>query len=283
MIVWSEGVLAAAIGVGIFGLVIGSFLNVVIYRVPNGMSLVTPASTCPKCGNAIKGYDNVPVLSWLLLRGKCRNCKSGISARYPAVEIGTAIFFAVVAAVLAATLATNPTPAATIAQIIQIAAFLYLSAITVALAMIDIDTHTLPNSIVLPGYIVGILMFVAASVVGGDYTALIRAGIGMAALGGIYLLIALIYPAGMGFGDVKLAGVLGLFLGWSSWGALVVGGFSAFLLGGLFGIALIVFRGAKRKSGIPFGPWMLAGAWLGIFFGNWIWDGYLSLLGLASK
>jgi leader peptidase (prepilin peptidase)/N-methyltransferase len=283
MTAFGEMVLTAAIGVGIFGLIIGSFLNVVIYRVPNGMSLVRPASACPKCGNAIKGYDNVPVLSWLFLRGKCRNCKSGISARYPAVEVGTAVFFAVVAAALTATVVANPTPAATVAQVIQIAAFLYLSAVTVALAMIDIDTHTLPNSIVLPGYIVGILMFTAASVIGGDYTALIRAGIGMAALGAIYFVIALIYPGGMGFGDVKLAGVLGLFLGWTGWGSLVIGGFSAFLLGGLFGIGLIIFRGAKRKSGIPFGPWMLVGAWLGVFFGNRIWDEYLSLLGLASK
>ena len=282
MTMWSEGVLAAAIGVGIFGLVIGSFLNVVIYRVPNGMSLVRPASTCPKCGSAIKGYDNVPVLSWLLLRGKCRNCKSGISARYPAVEVGTAVFFAVVAAVLTATVVANPTPAATVAQVIQIAAFLYLSAVTVALTMIDIDTHTLPNSIVLPGYIVGIVMFTAASVIGGDYTSLIRAGIGMVGLGAIYFVIALIYPGGMGFGDVKLAGVLGLFLGWTGWGALAVGAFSAFLLGGLFGIGLIIFRGAKRKSGIPFGPWMLGGAWLGVFFGNQIWNGYLSLMGLAG-
>ncbi len=283
MTIWSVGVLTAAIGVGIFGLVIGSFLNVVIYRVPNGMSLVSPASTCPKCGSAIKGYDNVPLLSWLLLRGKCRNCKSGISARYPAVEAGTAVFFGLVAAVLTATFVANPTPAATVALVIQIAAFLYLTAITVALAMIDIDTHTLPNSIVLPGYIVGILMFTAASVVGGDYAALLRAGIGMVGLGAIYFVIAMIYPGGMGFGDVKLAGVLGLFLGWMGWGALAIGGFSAFLLGGLFGIGLIIFRGAKRKSGIPFGPWMLAGAWLGVFFGNQIWDGYLSLLGLAGK
>jgi leader peptidase (prepilin peptidase)/N-methyltransferase len=283
MTIWSEGVLAAAIGVGIFGLVIGSFLNVVIYRVPNGMSLVRPASTCPKCGSAIKGYDNVPVLSWLLLRGKCRNCKSGISARYPAVEIGTAVFFGIVAAALTATAVSNPTPAATVAQVIQIAAFLYLCAVTVALAMIDIDTHTLPNSIVLPGYIVGILMFTAAGVIGGDYASLVRAGIGMVGLGAIYFVIALIYPGGMGLGDVKLAGVLGLFLGWTGWGALAVGAFSAFLLGGLFGIGLMIFRGAKRKSGIPFGPWMLGGAWLGVFFGNEIWSGYLSLMGLAGR
>jgi leader peptidase (prepilin peptidase) / N-methyltransferase len=150
----------------------------------------------------------------------------------------------------------------------------------VVLALIDLDTHTLPNRIVLPSYVVGVVLLGAASVSSGDYPALLRAGIGMAALWLAYLAMALAYPGGMGFGDVKLAGVLGLYLAWVGWGALAVGAFAAFLLGGLFSIGLIIARKAGRKSGIPFGPWMLAGAWVGIFFGESIASGYLALVGL---
>jgi leader peptidase (prepilin peptidase)/N-methyltransferase len=242
------------------------------------MSLVRPASACPKCGHAIRSYDNVPVLSWLLLRGKCRNCRSGISARYPLVEAGTAVFFAVVAAyvIASANLSTAPK---TIASTLVLIAFLYLVAITVALALIDIDVRRLPDGIVLPGYLVGSVLFLAASILTGDWGSLLRAGIGMVALGALYLVLLFIRPDAMGFGDVKLAGLLGLFLGWVGWGPLLIGAFAAFVLGGVFGLALILARRAGRKSGIPFGPWMLAGAWVGIFFGNQIWDAYLSLLG----
>jgi leader peptidase (prepilin peptidase) / N-methyltransferase len=167
-----------------------------------------------------------------------------------------------------------------VAWVLALVAFLYLAAISVVLALIDFDTHTLPNRIVLPSYLVGIALLGATSVLGGDYGALLRAGIGMAALWLAYLAMALAYPGGMGFGDVKLAGVLGLYLAWVGWGALAVGAFAAFLLGGLFSIGLIIARKAGRKSGIPFGPWMLAGAWVGIFFGESIASGYLTLVGL---
>jgi leader peptidase (prepilin peptidase)/N-methyltransferase len=160
--------------------------------------------------------------------------------------------------------------------------FLYFAAITVALGLIDIDTHTLPNRIVLPAYLVAIVLLVAASVVSGDYAALVRAGIGMAALWLAYAAMAFAYPGGMGFGDVKLAGVIGIFLGWSGWGALAVGALAAFLLGGLYAVALIVLRRANRKSGIPFGPWMLAGAWVGIAAGNVVFPAYLSIFGLSA-
>lgn len=157
--------------IGVLGLLIGSFLNVVVYRVPNGKSIVSPPSACPRCGAEIKAYDNVPVLSWLLLRGKCRNCKTRISVRYPLVEFGTAVFFAVVGwAVLSdgvSTSSTTGTGSATRfgevvggASIVVIGlvlvAVLYLVAVSVALALIDLDTHTLPNAIVLPSYIVGV-------------------------------------------------------------------------------------------------------------------------------
>jgi leader peptidase (prepilin peptidase)/N-methyltransferase len=272
--------------VGAFGLLIGSFLNVVAYRVPLRRSIVSPPSACPTCGTPIRSRDNIPVISWILLRGKCHSCRSPISARYPIVELGTGAFFAAVAVWFGvSTVSTSSTTgiAATtgiVSWIVGLVAFLYLAAVSVVLALIDLDTHTLPNRIVLPSYLVGIALLGAASILSGDYGALLRAGIGMAALWLAYLAMALAYPGGMGFGDVKLAGVLGLYLAWVGWGALAVGAFAAFLLGGLFSIGLIIARKAGRKSGIPFGPWMLAGAWVGIFFGESIASGYLTLVGL---
>jgi leader peptidase (prepilin peptidase)/N-methyltransferase len=273
-----------ALIVGVFGSLIGSFLNVVAYRVPLKRSIVSPPSACPNCGAHIKGYDNIPVISWLVLRGKCRNCKSAISVRYPLVELGTAVFFGVVTWAflpeLAASVRTQ-TAGTFIAAVLVLVAFLYLAAVSVALALIDLDTHTLPNVIVLPSYAVGAALLSAAGILNGDYGALLRAGIGMAALWLAYLLLALAYPGGMGFGDVKLAGVLGLFLGYLGWSQLVVGAFAAFLLGGLFSLALLIARKVNRKSGIPFGPWMLGGAWVGALLGEPILHGYLAVFGLA--
>lgn len=266
---------------GVLGLLIGSFLNVVVWRLPRGESLSHPGSACPKCGHAIRWYDNIPVLSWIGLWGRCRDCSEPISPRYPLVELATGLFFAGVTVWLlgpAAPHALSGSPAATL---IALAGFLYLAAITVALALIDLDTHTLPNKIVLPAYIVGGVVLLSASVLSGDWGALLRAVIGMAAMFIAYLLMALAYPGGMGLGDVKLAGVLGLYLAWIGWGALLVGAFAAFVLGGLFSIVLLALRKVNRKSGIPFGPWMLGGAWVGVFMGEYLWHTYLSLFGLA--
>ncbi|MCU1585288.1 MAG: prepilin peptidase [Microbacteriaceae bacterium] len=272
-----------AVFVGLFGMLIGSFLNVVAYRIPLHRSIVSPPSACTDCGSQIKGYDNIPVVSWLVLRGKCRNCGSVISARYPVVELATGLFFAaatvwfVIARVPIRSWSTGP---ASVAGALELVAFLYLAAISVALTLIDLDTHKLPNRIVLPSYLVGGALLLGAALLGDDGGALARAGIGMAALGLAYLGMALAYPGGMGFGDVKLAGLLGLYLGYLGWEQLLVGAFAAFLLGGLFSIALMVLRRVNRKSGIPFGPWMLGGAWLGVFFGAPVALGYLSVFGL---
>ena len=265
------------------GAAIGSFLNVVIFRVPRGASIVSPRSACTSCGHVIRGIDNVPVISWLALRGKCRDCKAPISIRYPLVELGTAVFFALVAwwAVSGFVASGALSDSATIALGLTLGAYLYLAAVSVALALIDLDTHTLPNKIVLPAYVVGIALLGASSLASSDYGALLSAGIGLAALWLLYFLMAVLYPGGMGFGDVKLAGVLGLFLGWLGWGSLFVGAFSAFLLGGVFALALLLSGRVSRKGGIPFGPWMLAGAWVGIFAGETIWNSYLALFGLA--
>ena len=201
------------------------------------------------------------MVSWLLLRGRCRDCAEPISARYPAVELLTATTLAV--------LAWRIGPHA------DLPAFLYLGAIGVALALIDLDVKRLPNAIVLPSYLVGGLLLGAAAVVQEDGWSMLRAVLGMAALYGLYLTLALVYPSGMGFGDVKPAGVLGLYLGWLGWAEVITGGFLGFLFGGVVGAALMVAQRAGRKSQIPFGPFMLAGALSAILWGDALADFYL--------
>ncbi len=253
----------------VVGLLIGSFLNVVVWRVPRGESVVSPPSACPTCGHAIRHHDNIPVLSWLVLRAKCRDCGARISARYPLVESGTAILFGLAAWLVLAR-----------GQAWSLPAFAYLAAISVALSLIDIDVHRLPDSIVLPSYGVALALLALASWNPGgtsDWPALGRAAIGAGAMFAVYFAMLIVYPAGMGFGDVKLAGVLGLFLGWVGWGGLIVGWFAAFLLGGLYAVALLVARRARRGTGIPFGPWMLAGALVGVAAGPWLWTAYLGI------
>lgn len=261
----------SAVLAGLLGLAIGSFLNVVVWRLPRGESLSSPPSACPRCGHAIRARDNVPVVSWILLRGKCRDCAEPISKRYPLVEFGTAVAFVLVvlwAGYLAHNLWSAP-------------AYLFFAAVSIALALIDLDTKTLPNRIILPALLIGPVLLAVASFGSGDWWALLWALVGGAALFVFYLVLALIYPAGMGFGDVKLAGVVGLFLAYLGWGPLIVGAFAAFLLGGIFSIVLVVLRKAGRKSGIPFGPWMLLGAWVGIIYGREISSGYLALVGIS--
>ncbi|QHT55835.1 prepilin peptidase [Cellulomonas sp. H30R-01] len=258
---------ALPVVVGLLGLLVGSFLNVVVWRVPRGESVVHPPSACPRCGHAIRARDNVPVVSWLLLRGRCRDCGAPISARYPAVEAATGVLFALTAWF------AGPTWI--------LPALLYLAAISVALTLIDIDTKRLPDAIVLPSYPVALALLALASANPGgtsDWGALVRALAGGAILFVVYLVTVLVYPAGMGLGDVKLAGVLGLYLGWFGWGALLVGWFAAFLLGGVYAVGLLVAGRAGRKSGIPFGPWMLAGAAVGVVVGESIWGAYLGAL-----
>lgn len=288
-------------GAGIVGALIGSFLNVVIFRVPARRSVVAPPSSCGTCGTGIRWYDNIPLVSWLVLGGRCRDCAARISVRYPLVELGTALSFAVVVwwGISSGTLASNSslsgavvpgdlalvdgagTPAAVLAFILGLVAFLFLAAISVALALIDVDTHTLPNRIVMPAYPVASVLLVASALLAGEPGRLLTAVVGAIALFALYLVMALAYPGGMGFGDVKLAGVLGLYLGWLGWAQLAVGAFAAFLLGGLFGVILLAMRRAGRRTAIPFGPWMILGAWVGILVGDHIATAYLLLFGLV--
>ena len=250
----------------LLGLLIGSFLNVVIHRVPRGESVVSPPSACPGCGSPIRPRDNVPVLSWLVLRGRCRSCGEAISGRYPLVELLTAVVFALLA------LRVGLEPA--------LPAFLYLGAVGVALAMIDIDTRRLPDALTLPSYVVLAVLLGGAAVAEGGAGALIRALLGGLALYALYFALAVAKPGAMGFGDVKLAGVLGICLGWLGWGTWAVGMFAGFFLGGVWGIGLLLVGGAGRKTKVPFGPFMLAGALLAVLAGQSLADAYLRLSGL---
>jgi leader peptidase (prepilin peptidase) / N-methyltransferase len=273
--------IAVAGVLGVLGLAIGSFLNVVIYRVPNGRSVVRPASACPGCHSEIRARDNVPVLSWLLLGGRCRTCRMRISTRYPAIELVTGLAFAAVALVTVPSLFQATSVAQAVSGALVVAELLYFAAISVALTMIDIDVHRLPNAIVYPAYLVGASLLGAAAVVGGETWRILPAVIGMAASVVFYGIMAFVYPGGMGLGDVKLAGVIGMLLGYLGWAQLAVGSIAAFVLGAVFGVTLIVIRRAGRKSGIPFGPWMITGAWTGIVAGVPLAHLYLSLAGLA--
>lgn len=270
---------------GLFGIVIGSFLNVVVYRVPAGIPL-TRESRCPSCETAVKPWQNAPVVSWLALRGRCASCKGAISARYPLVELATGMAFVGVVWVFLDTLhlaplPQRPEPLDWWALSAVVVAYLYFAAISIALALIDLDTHRLPNAIVLPSYLVVGALFVLACLLGADWAALLRAAIGGAILYFFYFVLRLIRPAGMGGGDVKLAGVVGMCLAWLGWAPLIVGAFAAFLLGGVFGLALLLTRRAGRRTAIPFGPWILAGAWAGILAGDTIARWYIGLFFVA--
>lgn len=254
----------------ILGLLIGSFLNVVIWRVPRGESIVSPPSACPKCGSGIKWFDNVPVISWLVLKAKCRNCKNPISWRYPLVELLTGVVFLLLSLKVVS-------EASSYGELLALLPLLYLGAIGVALAMIDLDTHKLPNKIVLPSYPI-VLALVLATVAGAgwDWGVALRVLLGGVVLYAFYFVLCVV--GGMGFGDVKLAGLLGMSLGFYGWEYVIIGGFLPFVLGGLFSAILLLAKRAGRKSGIPFGPWMIVGWFVTLFVAEPIASWYLALM-----
>jgi leader peptidase (prepilin peptidase) / N-methyltransferase len=258
-------VTALAAGCALLGLLIGSFLNVVVHRVPQGRSVVAPRSSCPACMAPVRWHDDVPVASWLLLRGRCRDCAAPISARYPLVEVATAAGFAA----MALRFGTDP----------ALPAYLYLTAVGLALALIDLDHKRLPDALTLPSYPVLAVLLGAAALLGagGSWP---RALLGAAGLFAVYFALCLAYPAGMGFGDVKLAGVLGMYTAWLGWGAWAVGLFFGFLLGGVFGMALIVAKRGGRKTKVPFGPFMLLGVLIAVLVGPELAQGYRDLTGV---
>lgn len=253
----------AAVVCGLFGLLIGSFLNVVIWRVPRGESVIRPRSHCPKCDEPITPRDDIPLVSWLLLRGRCRHCGNPISARYPLVELACGLLFAGFAIRFGAH--------------VVLLAYLYLAAVGLALAMIDFDHKRLPDVLTLPSYPVALALLGLAAVLDHrGHTPFLRAVLAGAALYAFYEVIGFIQPRGMGGGDIKLSGVLGLYLGWLGWGELVVGAFSAFLVGGIVSIGLVIFAGAGRKTKVPFGPFMLIGTLVGIYAGHDVAHAYTS-------
>ena len=257
---------------GVLGLFIGSFLNVVAIRVPVGASLIRE-KRCPQCNAAIKQWHKIPVVGWLILRGRCASCRQDVSRRDPIVEAGSGAMFAIVA-----WLVLSSSSSGFAATLTVLLAYLYFAAISIALTLVDLDTHRLPDAIVLPSYVVAAALLTLACALGAGWSSLLGAGIGMSVLFAFYFGIRFIRPDGMGGGDVKLAGLIGLYLGWLGWGALAIGAFAAFVLGGLFGLALIASRRAGRRTAIPFGPWMLAGAWVGILIGEAVGAWYLDLL-----
>jgi leader peptidase (prepilin peptidase)/N-methyltransferase len=255
------------VAVALFGLAIGSFLNVVIYRLPANKSLSTPPSHCPHCQHPVRTRHNLPVVGWLILRGKCADCGSWISIRYPLVELATGLLFVAVTLRLHQLGLLPATPA-----------YLYFTAIAVCLTMIDVDVHRLPNSIVLPSYPIIAVLLTLGSVISDHPGALLRAAIGALALYSFYGLLRLSYPKGMGGGDVKLAGIIGGMLSYLSYPTLLVGAFLGFFIGGLWGVAILSTGRVSRKSRLPFGPFMLAGAFISLFVSTQVADFYTDLV-----
>jgi leader peptidase (prepilin peptidase) / N-methyltransferase len=246
---------------GLYGLIIGSFLNVVVHRVPAGLSVNRPRSRCPQCEHGIAWYDNIPVVSWLILRGRCRNCATQISSRYPAVEALTAALFGVVAW--------------SIGWSWELPAMLVFVAVLVALSAIDIDTRTLPNKILYPASAAGAVLLSAAALLSEDPSRLIWVAAGGALGFAILFAIWFAAPGGMGYGDVRLSGYLGLHLGYLGLGHVAVALFVGFLAGALTGVAVMLATGRSRKSSIPFGPFLALGALVALLVGDAIIDLYL--------
>ncbi len=240
----------AAVG----GLIVGSFLNVVVHRLPRGESLTHPRSRCPSCGTQLRAIDNVPVVSWLALRGKCHHCGAPVSARYPLVELTTGALYAAVVA--------------SQDDAVRIVLGLLLVTALVPIALIDLDHRIIPNRITGAAAIAAVIAIAAL-----DTDFLPEAAIAAVAAGGFFFIAAVLYPRGMGMGDVKLAGVLGLYLGRAVAPAILI----ALVAGVVLGAAIIARKGAKegRKTAVPFGPFLALGGLVAFFVGNELVDAYL--------
>jgi leader peptidase (prepilin peptidase)/N-methyltransferase len=239
----------------VLGLVAGSFVTAVAHRVPRGISILGARSQCPSCGVQVGAYDNVPVLSWLLLRGRARCCGERISARYPLTELGLGILFAVTVLVHRHD------------SVAEVAIDLVFLTMLAAVTLTDLEQRIIPNKILLAGAIICIA--IAAPT---DPGSLPERAIAAAVAGGLLFLVALAYPQGMGLGDVKLTATMGLFLGRAMAPALLF----ALLVGSVVGLALIARHGAKaRKMAIPFGPFLALGGVVGMLAGDQLLDLYL--------
>ena len=244
----------------VFGLVVGSFLNVIVWRVPRHESIVRPGSHCPSCDAPLGAIENVPVLSWLALRGRCRHCQARISVRYPLVELVNAALWVGMAQRFGTSW--------------EVPAYCALASGLLVLSLIDLDHFLLPNRVLYPtGFIVAGLLLLPAAI-DGHWDLYLRAVEGGAAAFAVFFLIHIVSPRGMGFGDVRLSFLLGLALGWLSWGHVFLGLFLGFLLGAVVGASLIAFKLRSRKDPVPFGPFMAAGALMAIFAGTQLLDLY---------
>lgn len=245
----------------LLGLVVGSFNNVAIYRIPEGKSLWAPRSFCPQCGETIAWYDNIPLLSYAILRGRCRNCDGRISLRYPVVELITGLLFLAVFAKCGFDWRAELLP------------YLFMVTVLVIVSGIDLQKQIIPNRVMYPAIPVGLAAMGIVALVRGDANIILHSLIGFA-IGGVPLgLLALAIPKGMGMGDAKLAAFTGIFLGYYELAALFFG----FLLGSVIGIILMITGRKGRKSRIPFGPYLAAGALIALFWGPSIWSLYQGL------
>jgi leader peptidase (prepilin peptidase)/N-methyltransferase len=259
----------AAVVAGLAGLLVGSFANVVIHRVPLGGSVVSPPSACPDCGARIAARDNVPVLSWLLLRGRCRHCQASIPAAYPLVELAMAALWALIAAQL---WPDHPW---------AVPAYLALAFACLVLTVIDARTRRLPDAITRPAFVVVLALLTLATVAEGQPGRIGRGLLSTGLIGGLFWAIARLRPAWVGQGDVKLVPTLALGLGWLSWSALIVGFYAAFLVGGVAGLWAMLVLGRSRKSNLPFGPSLAIGTVVGVLATGPVaaWYGHFLLAG----
>jgi leader peptidase (prepilin peptidase)/N-methyltransferase len=249
----------------VLGLAFGSFATVAVYRIPRRESIVAGRSRCPHCGRTVTAIENIPVLSYIFLGGRCRGCGDPISLRYPLVELATGALFGLAAWKFD----------------LGIAAFVYMAFFwtLVVLTVIDLDHKVLPNRIVLPAFVAGWIGLLIDALANDRMGRLTDAALGAAIFGGFFFIVAVIVPKGMGGGDVKLAFVLGTFLGYvGAPGVVLAGMFLSFLLGGVVGVAVMLGTGGDRKMQIPFGPFLAAGTVLGIFWGQDLVDLYLDKL-----
>ncbi len=245
----------------ILGAVIGSFLNVCIYRMPRGLSIISPPSHCPSCERPIAFYDNIPIISFLILRGRCRNCKWKIPLRYPAVEFLNGLLYVLVAYRFGF-------------DWIDIAYFAFVSSMIV-IAFIDIDHQIIPDRITFLGILVGFIL--GSTILIDPFSRPLLLGMKASAIGlilgaGLFLLIAVLSRGGMGGGDIKMMGMVGAFLGWKG---VLLTTFIGSLTGAVIGVSLMIFKGKGRKAKIPFGPFLAIGAVVSLFLGQELLRFYL--------
>jgi len=247
-----------AVLIFILGLIVGSFSNVCIYRIPKNESIIFPASHCPKCNSPIKPVDNIPLISYILLKGRCRNCKSKISIQYPVVELLTGLIYLIISLIYGLS--------------VQTLIYIILSSALIIIAFIDLNEEIVPDVISLPGIVIGFIISFFVT-----YISFINSALGILAGGGIILIIGLagsviFKKEAMGGGDVKLAAMIGAFLGWKY---IIVSLFLGFFLGAVTGIILILSKIKSREDLVPFGPFIVLGSFVTILWGEKIISWYL--------